>query len=98
MQKLLSPKILAKTIAAGLIIMAAAVLLGVQIHKRIIESRMVTQEQIEAGWAAAGIMLEEQSSCCAGPDDPCAEPQRGGPQDRRAGERDRDLEALSRVS
>jgi murein DD-endopeptidase MepM/ murein hydrolase activator NlpD len=59
MQKLLSPKILAKTVAVGLIIITATVLLGLQIHKRIIASRMVTQEQIEAGWAAAGIILAE---------------------------------------
>ncbi len=59
MQKSLSPKILAKAIAVGLIIIAATALLSVQIHKRIISSRMVTQKQIEAGWAKAGIMLAE---------------------------------------
>lgn len=61
MQKLISPKILLKILAAGLIIIAASVLLSLQIHKRIIASRMVTQEQIEAGWAAAGIMLAEHT-------------------------------------
>jgi murein DD-endopeptidase MepM/ murein hydrolase activator NlpD len=61
MQKPRFPKIVVKTVAVGLIIIAAAVLLGVQIHKRIIASRIVTQEQIEAGWAAAGVMLMEHT-------------------------------------
>jgi murein DD-endopeptidase MepM/ murein hydrolase activator NlpD len=61
MQKLLFPKMLVKTIAVCLIIIAATVLLSVQIHKRIVASRIVTQEQIEAGWAAAGIMLAEHT-------------------------------------
>jgi hypothetical protein len=30
-------------------------------HKRIVEWRVVTREQIEAGWVSAGIMLEEHS-------------------------------------
>jgi len=52
---------LAKTIAVSLMIIAVMVPLSVRIHKRIIESRMVTQEQIMAGWAAAGIMLAEHT-------------------------------------
>ena len=50
----------AKTIAAFLIIVVAAtVLLGMQIHRSIIRSRTVTQASIAEGWQAAGLELTE---------------------------------------
>ena len=57
-QKLFSPEMRAKTIVAFLIIVVAAtVLLGMQIHRSIIRSRTVTQASIAEGWQAAGLEL-----------------------------------------
>lgn len=57
LQKLLSPEMRVKAIAVCSIVIVGAVLAGVQIHRRDILSRTVTQAQIAAGWKAAGIEL-----------------------------------------
>lgn len=54
-----SRKALLIAVIAGLFIVMVAVLVGMQVHERVLRSRIVTQEQIEAGWKAAGILLEE---------------------------------------
>jgi hypothetical protein len=41
--------------------LAATALSGVQINRRVIRSRTVTQEQIAAGWEASGIELVEHT-------------------------------------
>jgi murein DD-endopeptidase MepM/ murein hydrolase activator NlpD len=57
LQKLLSPEMRVKAIAVCGIVIVGAVLAGVQIHRRDIPSRTVTQAQIAEGWKAAGIEL-----------------------------------------
>lgn len=58
-QRLFAPGARVKTIAACVVIIACAVLLGVQVNRAIIRSRTVTQAQIEEGWKAAGLELVE---------------------------------------
>ncbi len=48
-----------KTLVAGILFIAFAVVLSVQVHRRVIHARMVTQEQIQTGWKSAGILLTE---------------------------------------
>jgi murein DD-endopeptidase MepM/ murein hydrolase activator NlpD len=57
LQKLISPEFRSKTIAASIILMIGVVLIGLQIHRRDILSRTVTQAQIAEGWKTAGIEL-----------------------------------------
>ncbi len=42
-------------------ILAGTVLIGLQVHSHIIQSRTVTQARIEEGWKAAGLELEEHT-------------------------------------
>ena len=50
-----------KSITLFAIIVTCMTLLGMQINRRIIASRMVTQVQIEAGWKAAGLAITEHT-------------------------------------
>ncbi len=60
LQILFSPERRLKAITASIIIIiAGAVLLGLQIHQSIVRSRTVTQARIDEGWKAAGIELAE---------------------------------------
>jgi murein DD-endopeptidase MepM/ murein hydrolase activator NlpD len=55
LEKLISPERRMKAIAVVGVVIVCALLLGVQIHRWIIQSRMVTQSQIAEGWKAAGL-------------------------------------------
>lgn len=59
LQKMLSPEIRLKAVAACLVIIAVAVVLSIQVNRWIIRSRTVTQEQIAVGWKAAGLELKD---------------------------------------
>ncbi|MCK9420526.1 MAG: M23 family metallopeptidase [Nitrospirae bacterium] len=59
LQKIFFPGVWLKTLAAGLLVIVVIVLVGGEIHRRVILSRVVTQGQVEAGWNAAGITLAE---------------------------------------
>ncbi len=59
LQKIFSPEVRIKTLAAGMLVIIVTVLISVEIQRRVIRSRMVTQEQIQSGWKSAGILLTE---------------------------------------
>jgi murein DD-endopeptidase MepM/ murein hydrolase activator NlpD len=56
-QKLISSELRMKAIVVFVIFIVCAVLLGVQVHKWIRQSRLVTQSQITEGWTAAGLKV-----------------------------------------
>jgi LysM repeat protein len=60
-QKLLSPEMRVKAIAVCSIVIISALLIGIQTHRWIIQSRIVTQTHIAEGWKAAGIELTEHT-------------------------------------
>jgi murein DD-endopeptidase MepM/ murein hydrolase activator NlpD len=57
MNKFLTPKTRRKILTLFVVIIAGMALLGMQVNRWIVASRMVTQVQIEAGWKAAGLEL-----------------------------------------
>jgi len=59
LQKIFSPEVRLKTLAVGILVIIVTVLISAEIHRRVILSRMVTQEQIRTGWKSAGILLTE---------------------------------------
>jgi murein DD-endopeptidase MepM/ murein hydrolase activator NlpD len=59
LQKMFSPEMRVKVIAACLVIVAVAMALSVQVNRWIIRSRMVTQEQISEGWKSADLELRD---------------------------------------
>jgi len=60
-QKLISPEMRVKVITVCSIVIVGAVLAGVQTHRWIRQSHIVTQAQIAEGWKAAGIELVEHT-------------------------------------
>jgi murein DD-endopeptidase MepM/ murein hydrolase activator NlpD len=60
-QKLLSPDLRLKAIAASIVIVLGTALIGMQAYRWTIQSRTVTQEQIAEGWKAAGVELTEHT-------------------------------------
>ena len=50
-----------KKIILAAALLAGAALIGLQVHRHIIQSRTVTQERIEEGWKAAGLEIEEHA-------------------------------------
>jgi LysM repeat protein len=57
LKKLLAPEMRWKSITLFAIIVICMALLGMQVNRWLIASRMVTQVQIEAGWKAAGLEI-----------------------------------------
>jgi murein DD-endopeptidase MepM/ murein hydrolase activator NlpD len=60
-QKLFSRKQRMKKIIFVAVVLAGTILIGLQVHRHIIQSRTVTQARIEEGWKAAGFELEEHT-------------------------------------
>ncbi len=60
-QKLFSREARTKTAAVFFAVIVCVSFLGVQMHRSIIRSRTVTQDQIEEGWKAAGFELREHA-------------------------------------
>jgi murein DD-endopeptidase MepM/ murein hydrolase activator NlpD len=60
-QKLLSPEWRVKLIVLFSIVIIGAILIGVQTHRWIIQSRIVTQPQIAEGWKTAGLEVGDHT-------------------------------------
>ena len=61
LQKLISPEMRMKAIAVFTTVIICVILLGVQTHRRILQSCTVTQSQIGEGWKAAGFQVVEHT-------------------------------------
>jgi hypothetical protein len=58
-QKLVSREKRLAAVASGLVIIAVIIVVSIQVNHWIIRSRTVSQEQIAAGWKAAGLELKD---------------------------------------